>query len=137
MPSSPQRAPLTPRKRCLRREELYQQLAPQLASAGFDAHLIVDTCRNGKQPTGQLAWGDWCNVIDTGFGVRPTTDTGDKLVMLSSGLSPVVRVMALQTPAKRYDAKCRLHGALKPAPEAGTWFQAYFEQLLRIADSSF
>lgn len=35
--------------------------------------------RNGVQPTSQLAWGDWCNVINTGFGVRPTTDTGNDL----------------------------------------------------------
>jgi hypothetical protein len=35
--------------------------------------------RNGVQPTSQLAWGDWCNVIGTGFGVRPTTNTGNTL----------------------------------------------------------
>jgi len=35
--------------------------------------------RNGVQPTSQLAWGDWCNVINTGFGVRPTTNTGNAL----------------------------------------------------------
>lgn len=31
------------------------------------------------QPTDQVAWGDWCNVKGTGFGVRPTTDTGNDL----------------------------------------------------------
>jgi cellulase/cellobiase CelA1 len=35
--------------------------------------------RNGVQPTAQQAWGDWCNLIGTGFGVRPTTSTGDAL----------------------------------------------------------
>lgn len=60
------------------------------------------------------------------------------------------------TSAKRYDAKCGLEDALKPAPEAGSWFQvcsqsnsipicavltnrtqAYFEQLLRNANPPF
>lgn len=55
-------------------------LAPLLTSNGFPAHFIVDTSRNGVQPTQQQAWGDWCNVIGTGFGVRPTTSTGNSLV---------------------------------------------------------
>ena len=54
-------------------------LAPLLNTAGFPAHFITDTSRNGVQPTAQLAWGDWCNVIGTGFGVRPTTNTGNSL----------------------------------------------------------
>ncbi|KAF7166839.1 hypothetical protein CNMCM5623_000318 [Aspergillus felis] len=112
--------------------------APQLASAGFDAHFIVDTGRNGKQPTGQLAWGDWCNVIGTGFGARPTTDTGDKLVDAFVWVKPGGESDGTSdTSAERYDAHCGLEDALKPAPEAGTWFQAYFEQLLRSANPSF
>ena len=35
--------------------------------------------------------------------------------------------------ASRYDAHCGYADALTPAPEAGTWFQAYFETLLRNA----
>ncbi|KAI0124011.1 1, 4-beta cellobiohydrolase, partial [Xylariales sp. AK1849] len=55
-------------------------LAPLLSSAGFIAHFITDTGRNGKQPTGQLAWVDWCNVIGTVFGVRPSADTSNDLL---------------------------------------------------------
>ena len=54
-------------------------LAPLLTAEGFPAHFIIDTGRNGVQPTAQNAWGDWCNVQGTGFGVRPTTNTGDAL----------------------------------------------------------
>lgn len=54
-------------------------IAPLLQNNGFPAHFITDTGRNGVQPTQQQAWGDWCNVKGTGFGVRPTTDTGDSL----------------------------------------------------------
>jgi cellulase/cellobiase CelA1 len=41
--------------------------------------LMKNVARNGVQPTKQNAWGDWCNVIGTGFGVRPTTNTGNTL----------------------------------------------------------
>ena len=72
-------------------------LAPLLTQAGFPANFIIDTCklpktflcictmlniiqaRNGVQPTAQLQWGDWCNLKGTGFGARPTTNTGDPL----------------------------------------------------------
>jgi cellulose 1,4-beta-cellobiosidase len=42
--------------------------------------LTFGAARNGVQPTAQLAWGDWCNLKGAGFGVRPTTNTGDALV---------------------------------------------------------
>ncbi|KAG2415557.1 exoglucanase 2 precursor [Aspergillus terreus] len=109
--------------------------APELKSNGFDAHFIVDTGRNGNQPTGQLEWGDWCNVVDTGFGARPSTDTGDELVDAFVWVKPGGESDGTSdTSAERYDAHCGLDDALKPAPEAGTWFQAYFEQLVKNAN---
>jgi hypothetical protein len=36
--------------------------------------------------------------------------------------------------ATRYDGFCGKQSAFKPAPEAGTWFQAYFEMLLKNAN---
>lgn len=115
-----------------------QAIAPLLSSAGFDAHFITDQGRSGKQPTGQSAWGDWCNAVGTGFGVRPTTDTGldleDAFVWVkpggeSDGTS--------NSTATRYDYHCGNSDSLKPAPEAGTWFEAYFEQLLTNANPAF
>jgi cellulose 1,4-beta-cellobiosidase len=35
--------------------------------------------------------------------------------------------------AARYDGFCGKASAFKPAPEAGTWFNAYFEMLLKNA----
>lgn len=112
--------------------------------------------RNGVQPTEQLAWGDWCNVIGTGFGVRPTTDTGndleDAFVWVKPGgecdvsssdfyLDEFILTTLFQgtsnTSATRYDYHCGLADALQPAPEAGSWFEAYFEQLLTNANPSF
>ncbi|KAL6239779.1 hypothetical protein BDW75DRAFT_226847 [Aspergillus navahoensis] len=109
--------------------------APQLSAAGWDAHFIVDTGRNGKQPTGQIEWGDWCNAKGTGFGVRPTTDTGDELVDAFVWVKPGGESDGTSDQsAERYDAHCGAAAALQPAPEAGTWFQAYFEQLVANAN---
>jgi hypothetical protein len=54
-------------------------LVSNIFRADFVRLLIVFQARNGVQPTAQNAWGDWCNLKGTGFGVRPTTNTGDPL----------------------------------------------------------
>nr|QEQ56121.1 exoglucanase [Aspergillus niger] len=119
-------------------QQYINAIAPLLEAQGFDAHFIVDTGRNGKQPTGQQAWGDWCNVINTGFGVRPTTSTGDALVDAFVWVKPGGESDGTSdSSATRYDAHCGYSDALQPAPEAGTWFQAYFVQLLTNANPAF
>lgn len=111
-------------------------LAPML-NAGL-RHFIMDTSRNGVQPTAQNAWGDWCNLKGTGFGVRPTTNTGDALEDAFVWIKPGGECDGTSdTSSARYDAHCGYSDALTPAPEAGTWFEAYFEQLLTNANPSF
>ncbi|KAJ5289551.1 uncharacterized protein N7443_009804 [Penicillium atrosanguineum] len=113
-------------------------LAPLLQNLGWDAHFITDTGRNGVQPTQQNAWGDWCNVKGTGFGVRPTTNTGDALEDAFVWVKPGGESDGTSaTSSSRYDAHCGYSDALQPAPEAGTWFQAYFAQLVANANPSF
>jgi cellulose 1,4-beta-cellobiosidase len=133
-------------------------LAPLLVKNGFPAHFITDTSmfndvsmtranlnannditgRNGVQPTKQQAWGDWCNVIGTGFGIRPSSVTDDPLLDAYVWVKPGGEGDGTSdTTATRYDAHCGLADALKPAPEAGTWFQAYFVQLLTNASPAF
>nr|AAW64927.1 cellobiohydrolase family 6 [Thermochaetoides thermophila] len=115
-----------------------EAFAPLLRNQGFDAKFIVDTGRNGKQPTGQLEWGHWCNVKGTGFGVRPTANTGHELVDAFVWVKPGGESDGTSdTSAARYDYHCGLSDALTPAPEAGQWFQAYFEQLLINANPPF
>ncbi|KAF2205237.1 1,4-beta cellobiohydrolase [Delitschia confertaspora ATCC 74209] len=116
----------------------HAKFAPLLQAAGFPAHFIVDTGRNGVQPTKQKQWGDWCNVIGTGFGERPSTVTPDPLLDAFVWVKPGGECDGTSdTSAVRYDAHCGYDDALKPAPEAGTWFEAYFEQLLTNANPSF
>ncbi|KAI9698291.1 MAG: hypothetical protein M1820_007561 [Bogoriella megaspora] len=113
-------------------------LAPLLQQQGFPAHFVTDTSRNGVQPTQQQAWGDWCNVVGTGFGVRPTSNTGDALVDAFVWIKPGGEGDGTSdTSAARYDFHCGLSDALQPAPQAGTWFQAYFAQLLKNANPAF
>jgi len=120
-------------------EMLYvNNLAPLLTAQGFPAHFITDVSRNGVQPTAQNMWGDWCNLIGTGFGVRPTTNTGDALEDAFVWVKPGGECDGTSNSSSpRYDYHCGAADALQPAPEAGTWFQAYFVQLLTNANPSF
>lgn len=112
-------------------------IAPYLQQQGFPANFIVDLGRAGKQPGGRAEWGHWCNVRDSGFGPRPKSETGE------DALDAVVWVKpggesdgTSDSAADRFDETCVSASSLTPAPEAGEWFQAYFEMLLRYADPS-
>lgn len=112
--------------------------APLLKAQGFDAHFITDTGRSGKQPTGQNEWGDWCNAKGTGFGLRPSANTDDELLDAFVWVKPGGECDGTSdTSAARYDFHCGASSALQPAPEAGAWFQAYFEQLYNNANPPF
>jgi len=109
-------------------------LAPLLRNNGFPAQFIVDQGRSGVQGIRE-AWGDWCNVRGAGFGMRPTLNTP------SSAIDAIVWVKpggecdgTSDTSAVRYDTHCGKPSAHKPAPEAGTWFQDYFVNLVRNAN---
>ncbi|KAF2024738.1 cellobiohydrolase II [Setomelanomma holmii] len=111
--------------------------APLLRAQGYPAHFVVDVGRSGNRPTGQQSWGDWCNVSGAGFGPRPNTNTGDALVDAFVWVKPGGESDGTSdTSAARYDGFCGKPSALKPAPEAGTWFQAHFETLLKNANPS-
>lgn len=127
----------TPNPNCDEKKYI-NQLGPKLAANGWNAHFIMDTSRNGVQPTAQILQGDWCNLIGAGFGIRPSTNTGDALLDSFVWIKPGGECDGTSdTSAARYDFHCGLADALKPAPEAGEWFQAYFEQLLKFANPAF
>ncbi|KAG7092888.1 1,4-beta-D-glucan cellobiohydrolase cel6c [Marasmius oreades] len=108
-----------------------------LASAGMPNHAIVDTGRNAVQGL-RDAWGDWCNVDGAGFGVRPTTNTGNSLADAFVWVKPGGESDGTSdSSAQRYDSFCGLADAFKPSPEAGTWNEAFFEMLLKNAVPSF
>ncbi|KII88139.1 glycoside hydrolase family 6 protein [Plicaturopsis crispa FD-325 SS-3] len=119
-------------------ESLYiNALAPLLSAQGWSAKFIVDQGRSGVQNI-RTAWGDWCNVKGAGFGTRPTTNTGDSLIDAIAWIKPGGECDGTSnTSSPRYDPHCGQSDALQPAPEAGTWFEAYFEQLINAANPPF
>ncbi|KAI0811007.1 cellobiohydrolase II [Irpex lacteus] len=109
-------------------------LAPALQSAGFPATFIVDQGRSGQQNLRQQ-WGDWCNIKGAGFGTRPTTNTGSSLIDSIVWVKPGGESDGTSNSSSpRFDSTCSLSDATQPAPEAGTWFQAYFETLVSKAN---
>jgi cellulose 1,4-beta-cellobiosidase len=112
-------------------------LGPALTSAGFPAQFIVDQGRSGKQNIRQ-AWGNWCNVKGAGFGTRPTTSTGSSLIDAIVWVKPGGESDGTSdSSATRYDSMCGQSDAAKPAPEAGNWFQTYFNDLVVNASPEF
>ncbi|KAG8909682.1 Beta-glucosidase cel3A [Tulasnella sp. 417] len=112
-------------------------LGPKLTSNGFPAHFIVDQGRSGVEKL-RDAWGNWCNIEGAGFGMRPTTNTPDALIDAIVWIKPGGECDGTSnTSAVRYDSTCGLADAKKPAPEAGQWFQAYFEDLVKYANPAF
>ncbi|PPR05310.1 hypothetical protein CVT26_011569 [Gymnopilus dilepis] len=116
-------------------ELLYiQALAPMLSQSGFPAHFIVDQGRSGVQNIRQQ-WGDWCNVKGAGFGTRPTTSTVSSLIDSVVWVKPGGECDGTSnTSSPRYDYHCGLSDADQPAPEAGSWFQEYFQNLVSNAN---
>ncbi|KAK7038104.1 glucanase [Favolaschia claudopus] len=109
-------------------------LAPALQSSGFPAHFIVDQGRSGVQNIRQQ-WGDWCNVKGSGFGTRPTTNTGSSLIDSIVWVKPGGECDGTSNSSSpRYDSHCGLSDADQPAPEAGTWFQEFFVTLVTKAN---
>uniref|UniRef100_UPI00383BF73D Glucanase n=1 Tax=Phanerodontia chrysosporium TaxID=2822231 RepID=UPI00383BF73D len=109
-------------------------LAPLLQQAGWDATFIVDQGRSGVQNIRQQ-WGDWCNIKGAGFGTRPTTNTGSQFIDSIVWVKPGGESDGTSNSSSpRYDSTCSLPDAAQPAPEAGTWFQAYFQTLVSAAN---
>nr|AAB32942.1 exocellobiohydrolase [Phanerodontia chrysosporium] len=109
-------------------------LAPLLQQAGWDATFIVDQGRSGVQNIRQQ-WGDWCNIKGAGFGTRPTTNTGSQFIDSIVWVKPGGECDGTSNSSSpRYDSTCSLPDAAQPAPEAGTWFQAYFQTLVSAAN---
>ncbi|KXH30517.1 glycosyl hydrolase family 6 [Colletotrichum simmondsii] len=118
--------------------KFHAALTPFLKEAGYPANYLVDQGRSGKQPTGRQIWGDWCNIKETGFGTRPNVKTGIDTLDAFVWVKPGGEADGTSdSTAARYDEKCSSASSVIPAPEAGTWFQEYFVQLLENANPAF
>ncbi|KDQ30164.1 glycoside hydrolase family 6 protein [Pleurotus ostreatus PC15] len=114
-----------------------RNLAPLLTARGLPAHFIVDQGRSGQQDYPRSG-GDWCNNKQAGFGPRPSSITPDPLIDAIVWVKPGGQGDGTSDEtAERFDEACGSETSLKPAPEAGAWFQEYFEQLLENANPPF
>ncbi|KAL2269246.1 hypothetical protein VTJ83DRAFT_4092 [Remersonia thermophila] len=96
-------------------------LAPFLEAEGLPAHFIVDQGRV-HLPGAREEWGEWCNVVPSGFGSKPTTNTNNT----------VVDALVWIKPGGESDGECGMEGA----PRAGAWFDEYAQMLVQHADKS-
>jgi cellulose 1,4-beta-cellobiosidase len=112
---------------------------------GWDAHVIIDTGRNGVADHRQKC-SSWCNPRNSGAGVPSTTETANP--------SLVDAYLWLKTPGEsdgcseilpngdkcpRYDADCGKPDSLSyepsepRSPEAGHWYDYQVKQLAKFA----
>ncbi|TVY54490.1 1,4-beta-D-glucan cellobiohydrolase CEL6C [Lachnellula cervina] len=123
--------------KCQDENRYVNAISPLISADGMPAHAIIDTGRNAVQGL-RLAWGDWCNVNGAGFGVHPTSSTGNTLADAFVWVKPGGESDGTSdSTATRYDSFCGLADAYKPSPQAGTWNEAYFEMLLKNANPAF
>jgi len=92
--------------KCQDEKTYVNTFCPYVTKGGMPCHAIVDTGRNAV--TGlRLEWGDWCNVNGAGFGVRPTSSTGDSLTDAFVWIKPGGESDGTSdTTATRYDSFC-------------------------------
>lgn len=112
-------------------------LTPHLVEAGYPAHFIVDQGRSGKGGI-RTEWGQWCNIRNAGFGIRPTAD---QAILNNTNVDAIVWVKpggesdgTSDETAVRFDANCASPAAHVPAPEAGEWFNDFVVNLVKNAD---
>jgi len=97
---------------------------------------VIDTSRNGV-PTTRTACSNWCNIIGSGLGVRPTADTaftGSTLIDAVHWAKVPGESDGVSDPnAPRYDRMCSSADSVAGAPQAGQWFASYFLELCKNA----
>ena len=130
---------------CINEAIYIQYMDQEMTSAGITGKgYITDTARNGVPGarTHQESCGgpccEWCNIDGTGFGNFPSTDTS------STGIPNLIDSFVWakvpgesdgtsNTSASNYDYHCGSDESLKPAPQAGQWFDAFFVMLAQNA----
>jgi cellulose 1,4-beta-cellobiosidase len=95
---------------------------------------IVDTARNGKGGL-RHKWGAWCNVKGAGLGERPRAITDDPPLDAYFWVKPPGESDGVSDPTQpRFDANCTSQDSAPDAPQAGSWFAAYFADLVKNAE---
>ncbi|OUM68432.1 glycoside hydrolase family 6 protein [Piromyces sp. E2] len=131
------RGPETEWNPCPDEKRYIEAMYKTFQSAGIKSvYFIDDTSRNGHK-TDRKHPGEWCNQTGVGIGARPQANPISGMDYLDAfyWVKPLGESDGTSdTTAVRYDGYCGHDTAMKPAPEAGQWFQAHFEQGLENAN---
>eukprot|EP01084_Bolivina_argentea_P287716 493693_1 len=132
---------------CVNEAKYIQFMSQQMSNTGIsNKGYLTDTSRNGvpNAREHQESCGgpccEWCNIANAGFGKFPSTSTS------STGLNIIDAFVWAKVPgesdgtsntsASNYDAHCGSDESVKPSPQAGQWFDAFFLMLANNANQS-
>ncbi|MGD0679214.1 MAG: glycoside hydrolase family 6 protein, partial [Polyangiaceae bacterium] len=106
------------------------KLSESLAAQGIVGEgFVVDTSRNGRAGI-RTAWGHWCNVAGAGLGERPRAAPAPGIDAYLWVKPPGDSDGASDPSGPKFDPECGSRDAARGAPPAGTWFPAYFADLV-------
>jgi cellulose 1,4-beta-cellobiosidase len=126
-------AALEPTNPCPNELAYVKKMIASMADHGIKHKgFIIDTARNGKGKIRKV-WGHWCNIKGAGLGERPTVSP-EPFVDAYFWLKPPGESDGTSDSTQpRYDPECGSNESAKNAPQAGTWFESYFLDLVRNA----
>jgi len=131
------RGPDTEWNSCPDEKRYIEAMYKDFKAAGIESvYFIEDTSRNGVK-NDRFHPGEWCNQMGSGIGARPQANPISGMDYLDAfyWVKPYGESDGTSDEsAKRYDGYCGHRTAMKPAPEAGQWFQAFFEEGLKNAN---
>ncbi|KAG4091709.1 glycoside hydrolase family 6 protein [Neocallimastix lanati (nom. inval.)] len=131
------RGPETEWNPCPDEKRYLEAIHKDFTAAGIPSvYFVCDTSRNGKKVDRKHP-GEWCNQIGVGIGARPQASPISGMPYLDAfyWIKPLGESDGTSdTSAARFDGYCGHETAMKPAPEAGQWFQKHFEQGLKNAN---
>jgi len=131
------RGPDTEWNPCPDEKRYIEAMHKDFKAAGIkNVYFVDDTSRNGHK-TDRKHPGEWCNQTGVGIGARPQANPISSMDYLDAfyWVKPLGESDGTSdTSAERYDGYCGHDTAMKPAPEAGQWFQAHFEQGVKNAN---
>jgi cellulose 1,4-beta-cellobiosidase len=115
-------------------------LVKAFGNTTLPTRFIIDTSRNGKVGIRKI-WGSWCNIKGAGIGTRPKVSPGPNIDAYT-WIKPPGDSDGNSKGAPRLDAMCDPTStigvdAMDGAPQAGQWFQAQFEMLVKNAVPAF
>ena len=111
-----------------------EKLSGDLAKAGItDKGFVIDTSRNGRAGIRSKS-GHWCNLAGAGLGERPRAAPAPKVDAYFWIKVPGESDGTSDPKASRFDATCASPDSARDAPEAGTFFPAYFVKLVEHAN---